>query len=133
MNQVIISGNLVDKVRESVNQQGKLTVFGKLAVYNGKRPDGTQRDAMFFDIVVFNKDAEIIRDNTDKGCPIVVMGRLEEDTTVSQTNGQTYVNKKIVCTSARPLLKPVMVQNVAAQATQNMNPYSTAQNMDPFM
>ena len=110
MNQVIFNGNLTDNVRESVNQQGKLTVFGKIGVYNGKNQDGTQRESMFFDVVIFGRDAEIIRDTTEKGSPIVVVGRLEEDKTVSQTNGQTYINKRIVCTSARPLLKPAPVQ-----------------------
>lgn len=110
INQIVINGNLVDNVRESVNQQGKLTVFGKIGVYNGKNQDGTQRESMFFDVVIFGRDAEIIRDNTEKGSPIVVVGRLEEDKTVSQTDGKNYINRRIVCTSARPLLKPTPVQ-----------------------
>lgn len=130
-NQVIFNGNLVDNVRESVNQQGKLTVFGKIGVYNGKNQDGTQRESMFFDIVAFGRDAEILRDNTQKGSPIVVIGRLEKDKNVSQTNGQTYVNERIVCTSARPLLKPaqvqtqqVPVQQVSAQPQQYVDPFA---------
>lgn len=116
MNQVIFNGNLTDNVRMSTNAQGNATAFGKIGVYNGKNQDGTQRESMFFDIVVFGKDAEILRDTTQKGSPIVVVGRLEEDKTVSQTNGQTYINRRIVCTSAKPLLKPVTQQAPVQQA-----------------
>lgn len=141
INQIVISGNLTDNVRESVNQQGNLTVFGKIGVYNGKNQDGTQRESMFFDIVIFGKDAEIIKDNTEKGSPIVVVGRLEEDKTVSQTNGQTYINRRIVCTSARPLLKPAVqqapVQQVYTQPQQTnygvqQPQYNVQAQYDPF-
>ena len=128
MNQVIFNGNLVDVVKTNTNEKGNLTAFGKIGVYNGKNQDGSPRESMFFDIVIFGKDAEIIRDNTSKGSPIVVVGRLEEDKTVSQTNGQTYINRRIVCTSARPLLKPAApqqapVQQVYTQPQQYADPF----------
>lgn len=129
-NQVIFNGNLVDNVKTSTNQQGNLTAFGKIGVYNGKNQDGTPRESMFFDIVVFGKDAEILRDNTQKGTPIVVIGRLEKDKTVSQTNGQTYVNERIVCTSARPLFKPVTQQPPVQQVYTQ--PQYAEQPADPF-
>ena len=75
------------------------------------------KDSMFFDLVVFGRDAEILRDNTSKGSPILVSGRLEEETTISQTNGQTYVNKRIVCDSVNLLVKPA-VQQTQAQVVQ---------------
>lgn len=120
-NQIILQGNLVDNVRVSNNQNGGISAFGKIGVYNGKTKEGTPRESMFFDIVVFNKDAEMLRDYATKGTPIIVMGRLEEDKSVSQTNGQTYINKRIVCTSAKPLVKP----------TQSQQTYTN--NVDPFM
>lgn len=117
-NFICVNGNLVDNVRVSVNPTTqKLAAFGKIGVYNGKTKDGQQRPSMFFDIVVFGRDAEILRDNTTKGDAILVSGRLEEDTTVSQTNGQTYVNKRIVCDSVTLIRKPA-VQQVQAQTVQ---------------
>ena len=95
MNFISLKGNLVDAVKLMTNQNGNLTAFGKIGVYNGKDKEGNQRDSMFFDIVVSGRDAEILRDNTTKGTPIIVSGRLEEDKSVSQTNGQTYINKRI--------------------------------------
>jgi single-stranded DNA-binding protein len=110
MNHILVSGHLVDKVRVTYTQDGKISAFGKIGVYNGKDKEGNQRDSMFFDIVVSGRDAEILRDNTTKGTPIIVSGRLEEDKSVSQTNGQTYINKRIICSSATPCVKPVVQQ-----------------------
>ena len=110
MNFISLKGNLVDAVKLMTNQNGNLTAFGKIGVYNGKDKEGNQRDSMFFDIVVSGRDAEILRDNTTKGTPLIVSGRLEEDKSVSQTNGQTYINKRIICNSATPCVKPVVQQ-----------------------
>lgn len=150
MNHIVISGHLVDKVRVGNTQDGKASAFGKIGVYNGKNRDGQQRDSMFFDISAFGRSAELLRDNTDKGTPITVSGRLEEDKAISQTNGQTYVNKRIVCddvvVSVRPTqnVQQVPIQNVQATVTNlptyNQAPsysYPTGQapqygNMDPF-
>lgn len=117
-NQIIIQGNLVDNIKITTTQDGKDMAFGKLAVYNGRDREGNQREAMFFDLVIFNKDVEVLRDYATKGTPVVVMGRLEEEKSISQTNGQTYINKKIVCSSARPLVKP------QTQQTQNVDPFA---------
>lgn len=142
MNHIVISGHLVDKVRVGNTQDGKTSAFGKIGVYNGKNRDGQQRDSMFFDISAFGRSAELLRDNTDKGTPVTVSGRLEEDKSVSQTNGQTYVNKIIICDDVVVSVKPI--QNVQASVTNlptyNQAPsysYPTGQapqygNMDPF-
>lgn len=117
INTICIEGNLVDVVRVQPNSNGGLTAFGKIGVYNGKDKEGNKRESMFFDLIVSGRDAEILRDNAGKGTPVVVCGRLEEDKSVSQTNGQTYINKRIICTSAKPLVKPI-VQEPAQQYQQ---------------
>jgi single-stranded DNA-binding protein len=106
MNHVIFKGNLVDNVKTAQTAQGNLSAFGKIGVYNGKDKNGEQRQSMFFDIVAFGRNAEQLRDLTQKGTPIVVSGRLEEDTTVSQSNGQTYVNKRVVCDNVSACVRP---------------------------
>ena len=122
MNRITINGNLVDNVKVMTNNDGKISAFGKIGVYNGKAKDGSQRPSMFFDLVVFGRDAEILRDNTSKGSPILVSGRLEEETTIYQTNGQTYVNKRIVCDSVNLLVKPA-IQQTQAQVVQPQTQY----------
>ena len=127
INSICIEGNLVDNVRLMNNQNGGLTAFGKIGVYNGKDKEGNQRDSMFFDIVVSGRDAEILRDNTTKGTPIIVSGRLEEDKSVSQTNGQTYINKRIICNSVKPLVKPIVQEAQPQYAQAPVQPVYTQQ------
>ena len=142
MNRIIISGNLVDKVKVNMTPDGKISAFGKMGAYNGKTKDGQQRDSMFFDLVLFGKAAETLRDLGDKGTPIIASGRLEEDKSISQTNGQTYVNKRIVCDDVVIVVKPVAQTQPQYQAPVQTVPVQpqyqapvqnqTYQQVDPF-
>lgn len=125
INSICIEGNLVDNVRLMNNQNGGLTAFGKIGVYNGKDKEGNKRESMFFDFMVSGRDAEILRDNTQKGAPVVVCGRLEEDKSVSQTNGQTYINKRIICNSVKPLIKPIVQETQPQYAQAPVQPVYT--------
>lgn len=102
---VMFVGNLVGDVKTNTNEQGKKYAFGKIAVYNGKNKQGEKRDSMFFDFVVFGRDAEDLEVTGLKGTPIIVCGNLEEDKSVSQTDGKTYINKRVVCNLAKALVK----------------------------
>lgn len=95
-NQFIVSGNLVNDM-QSNERDGKIYAYNKIGVYNGKDKEGNQRDSMFFDILVFGRDAEMLCKQASKGTPVIVMGRLEEDK--SEKDGKTYINKRIVCTN----------------------------------
>lgn len=129
MNHIVISGHLTDKVRVNYTQDGKISAFGKIGVYNGKTKDGQQRDSMFFDLVMFGRNAELVRDNTDKGSLIIASGRLEEDTSVSQKNGQTYVNKRIVCDNVNVGIKPVQANQAPQVPVQPTAPQQYQQSM----
>ena len=119
-NHVIFKGNLVNDTKTMNNQNGGISAFNKIGVYNGKNKNGEQRQSMFFDIVAFNRSAEQLRDMGTKGTPVIVSGRLEEETTVSQTNGQTYVNKRIVCDNVSICVKPI--QQASVQQPQYQQP-----------
>lgn len=120
MNHVIFKGNLVNDTKTMNNQNGGISAFNKIGVYNGKNKNGEQRQSMFFDIVAFSRSAEQLRDMGTKGTPVIVSGRLEEETTVSQTNGQTYVNKRIVCDNVSICVKPI--QQTSGQQPQYQQP-----------
>lgn len=120
MNHVIMQGNLVDDVKTNTNGEGKLYAYGKAGVYNGKDKSGETRQSMFFDFVVFGRDAEDLQTTGKKGQPIVLSGRLEEDTSTSQ-DGRTFINKRIVCTNAKVMVK--------VQRENNNGNYGVA---DPF-
>ena len=115
MNHVIFKGNLVNDSKVIPNQNGGISAFNKIGVYNGKDKSGQDRPSMFFDIVVFGKGAEILRDMGKKGVPVIVSGRLEEEASVSQTTGQTYMNKRIVCDNVNICAKPIVQTQAAPQ------------------
>lgn len=126
MNHVIFKGNLVNDTKIMNNQNGGISAFNKIGVYNGKNKNGEQRQSMFFDIVAFSKSAEQLRDMGTKGTPVIVSGRLEEETSVSQTNGQTYVNKRIVCDNVSICVKPI--QQTQGQQPQYAPGYAAPQS-----
>ena len=78
MNTIIITGNLVNDIATNVRND-KLYAYDKIGVYNGKDKNGNQRDSMFFDFIVFGRDAELLRDMAKKGDQVTLIGRLEED------------------------------------------------------
>lgn len=96
MNNVIFTGNLVNDM-QSNTKNDKLYAYNKIGVYNGKDKEGNQRDSMFFDFVVFGRDAELLCDLASKGDQVTIMGRLEEDK--SEKDGRIYTNKRVICTN----------------------------------
>lgn len=117
MNNVIFSGNLVNDMASNT-KDGKMYAYNKIGVYNGKDKDGNTRDSMFFDILVFGRDAEMLCAQATKGSSVTVMGRLEEDK--SEKDGKVYINKRVVCTNV-----------TLNEKRQNQNSANVAQ--DPFM
>lgn len=97
MNQVIFTGNIVNDMNSGVKNE-KTYAYNKLAVYNGKDKEGNQRDSMFFDFIVFGRDADLLCELAHKGDQVTIMGRLEEDKT--EKDGKLYINKRVVCTNA---------------------------------
>lgn len=102
-NNIVIQGNLVNDVTLGTSQDGKKYCFGKLAVNQGKDKNGNDKDAMFFDFTAFGYDAETLSMVAKKGDSVVVSGRLEEEK--SEKDGKTYINKKVVCNSAKAIVK----------------------------
>lgn len=125
MNHVIFNGNLVNDTRVNANQNGGISAFNKIGVYNGKDKNGEQRPSMFFDIVAFGRGAELLRDMGKKGTPVSVSGRLEEEASTSQTTGQTYINKRIVCDNVNICVKPVAQAPVQQVPVQPVTPQQT--------
>lgn len=116
MNNVIFSGNLVNDM-QSNERDGKVYAYNKIGVYNGKDKQGNQRDSMFFDILVFGRDAEMLCKQASKGTPVTVMGRLEEDR--SEKDGKTYINKRIVCSNVM-----IGVKRETSQGNATVDPFA---------
>lgn len=111
MNQIVITGNLVNDITTN-EKDGKIYAYDKIGVYNGKDKNGNQRDSMFFDFVVFGRDAELLRDMAKKGDQVTICGRLEEDK--NEKDGRTYINKRVICTNATLNVKRPKQESAAA-------------------
>ena len=118
MNNLTIQGNLVNDVTLGSTQDGKKYCYGKIAVNQGKDRNGKDRDAMFFDFTVFGYDAETLSMVAKKGDAIVISGRLEEEAYISQ-DGRTFINKKILGSFAKAIVKRPQVDKTATVANQD--------------
>lgn len=121
MNFVIMTGTLLQDPEQRQSQDGKTYATGRIGVYQGRDQDGSYKPSIIFDFSCFGFDVNTIM-MAKKGDSVTVAGRLQESTNVSQTNGQTYVNKRIVANNVNLNIKPQPVQQVAQP--QNVTPYN---------
>ena len=119
MNFVIMTGTLLQDPEQRQSQDGKTYATGRIGVYQGKEQDGSYKPSIIFDFSCFGFDVNTIM-MAKKGDSVTVAGRLQESTNVSQTNGQTYVNKRIVANNVNLNIKPQPTQ----PQTQNVTPYN---------
>ena len=122
MNFVIMTGTLLQDPEQRQSQDGKTYATGRIGVYQGKEQDGSYKPSIIFDFSCFGFDVNTIM-MAKKGDSITVAGRLQESTNVSQTNGQTYVNKRIVANNVNLNIKPQPTQPQVTQA-QPATPYN---------
>ena len=94
MNQIIISGRLVDNVAERTSKSGIQFVSFKIA-WN-KRVRGEEK-AIFFDVTAFGQTAEFAKKNFKKGSPVEVVGEL--DVSTNTKNDVKYTNLRITATT----------------------------------
>ena len=96
-NRVVLVGNMTRDVELRTIQSGKSVAEIGLAV-NERRPDpngsGWIEEANFFDVTVWGRNAEVLRDYTRKGSSILVEGRLKQDTW--EQDGQKRSKVKVV-------------------------------------
>ena len=122
MNFVIMTGTLLQDPEQRQSQDGKTYATGRIGVYQGKEQDGIYKPSIIFDFSCFGFDVNTVM-MAKKGDSVTVAGRLQESTNVSQTNGQTYVNKRIVANNVNLNIKPQPTQPQVTQA-QPATPYN---------
>ena len=94
MNQIIISGRLVDNVAERTSKNGVDFVSFKMA-WNKKVK--SEEKAIFFDVTAFGQAAEFAKKNFKKGSPVEVVGEL--DVSTNTKNDVKYTNLRITATT----------------------------------
>ena len=95
-NRVVLVGNLTRDPEVRVLPSGSIVADVGLAV-NERRKDQSGNwieEPNFFDVTVWNRSAEVVRDYTKKGSPLLVEGRLEQETW--EQDGQKRSKVKVV-------------------------------------
>ena len=94
-NRVVLVGNLTRDPEIRTFPSGAIVADIGIAV-NERRKDQSGNwveEANFFDVTVWNRSAEVVRDYTSKGSPILVEGRLKQD--VWEQDGQKRSKVKV--------------------------------------
>lgn len=95
-NRVVLVGNLTRDPELRSTPSGATVAAIGLAVNERRKDQGGNwiEETSFFDVDVWNRSAEVLRDYTTKGSPILVEGRLKQD--VWEQDGQKRYKVKIV-------------------------------------
>ena len=95
-NRVVLVGNLTRDPELRSTPSGATVAAIGLAVHERRKDQGGNwiEETSFFDVDVWNRSAEVLRDYTTKGSPILVEGRLKQD--VWEQDGQKRSKVKIV-------------------------------------
>lgn len=95
-NRVVLVGNLTRDPEFRTTPSGASVVEIGLAVNERKRDASGNwtEEPNFFDVSVWNRSAEVVRDYTRKGSPLLVEGRLKQD--VWEQDGQKRSKVKII-------------------------------------
>ena len=96
-NKVVLVGNMTRDPEFRTIANGTPVVEVGLAVNERRRDAGGNavEETSFFDVTVWSRNAEIIRDYTRKGSPLLVEGRLKQDVW-EQPDGQKRSKIKII-------------------------------------
>ncbi len=66
---------------------------------------GDKRETLFWNCTAFGKTAEFVQANLTKGTPVLVVGRVVEDTWEDKNTGQTRKEKKLIVNTVQGLGK----------------------------
>lgn len=93
MNKVILSGRLVASPDIRYTQTGKAVANFKIAVNDGY---GERKQTAFISCVAWQKTAEFVGNNFDKGKPILLEGRISTRTYDDQAGTKHYITEVVV-------------------------------------
>jgi len=98
-NKVIIVGNLTRDPEVRYNPSGKAVATLSIAVNNSRGKDRKPEDTSFFDVVVWEKQAETCASYLSKGSGVLVEGRLQQRRW--ETDGQKKSKVEIVASNVQ--------------------------------
>ena len=97
INSVVLTGNLTRDMEVSYLQSGSAVGNFSLAVNRSvKRGEEWVDDVSFFDVSLFGKSAESLKQFLVKGKPISLIGSLKQDRWQDKESGQTRSRVKVI-------------------------------------
>lgn len=95
MNRTVISGRLGKDPELKKTPNNHSVISTQLAVDGYKAKDGTEQEPSWIDIVIWNKQADFIGQNANKGDTLVVEGRLDKRSWEDNDGVKRYVTEVI--------------------------------------
>jgi single-strand DNA-binding protein len=96
MNRVIITGNLTRDIELRYTSSGLVvTEFGFAVNDKVKKGNDWVQETSFFDVVAFGSTAEVLNKYTEKGSPLLIEGRLKQESWTTQ-DGQKRSKVKVI-------------------------------------
>ena len=93
MNKLTLTGRLTKDIEVRYSKSGMAFATSSIAVNNWRKPND---DAMFLDVIAFDKTAEVMNQYLRKGSKVLLHGSLELDKWVSQDGQNRQKHKMIV-------------------------------------
>ena len=114
-NRVILVGNLTRDVELRFTQVGTAVTDIGLAVNDRvKRGDSWVEEPTFVEVTLWNRTAEVAHEFLAKGSPVLIEGRLKQETWHDRESGEKRTRLKVVCDRLQMLgrgVSPPVVEN----------------------
>lgn len=130
MNKVILMGRLVADPEFNQTQGGKSVCKFRIAVDRAFQKDSQEKQSDFFQLVSFGKAAEFVNKFFNKGKPIIVEGRIQNNNYTDKDGVQHYQDQIIADNVSFTLNDPTRQQNQPQQGYQQ-NPAQVQRNQQP--
>lgn len=123
-NKVIVMGNITRDIEVKYTPNGSAVTTLGLAVnekYKTKNGDWKE-ETTFIDVDVWGNSAEIISQYLTKGDPILIEGKLKQESWEDKQSGQKRSKLKVTCVTFQMLGKQTTEQNNSVRSTGQSKP-----------
>ena len=96
MNKVILTGNMAQDLETSMTTSGKLVGRSSIAVKRERKNADGEYDVDFINFIVWEKNAEYMKNFSSKGCRLELVGRWQVRDVVSDDGKSKRYNEVVV-------------------------------------
>ena len=120
MNKIILSGNLCKDIELKYTNNNKAVMQNTLAVKNDFKNANGDYESQFINLVVWNNNAEYLKNYASKGSKVLVEGKLTNRSYDKTDGTKAYITEVVV---EKVELLSSTNKNVAKQETQESDPF----------